>query len=47
MEKFGAVAQLAERNVRNVEAGSSTLLRSIFGFKPVWERFFLHAAFCR
>lgn len=47
MEKFGAVAQLAERNVRNVEAGSSTLLRSIFGFKPVWERFFLHTAFCR
>ena len=33
MEKSGAVAQLAERNVRNVEAGSSTLLRSIFGLE--------------
>ena len=26
---FGAVAQLGERSVRNAEAGSSTLLRSI------------------
>ena len=41
---IGAVAQLAERGVRNAEVGSSTLLRSTISLRPDFSLAFFIAA---